>query len=96
MSAQQAHATVTIVNRLGMHARPAMSFVELASSFKSDVVLKRIDGDFTDPVDGKSIMQLMMLAATKGTALEIEITGSDAQKACDALCKLVENGFDEN
>lgn len=86
---------VVIVNKLGMHARPAMSFVELASTFKSDVTLRRTDGEFTDPVDGKSIMQLMMLAATKGTELELKTCGDDAQQACDALSGLVKSGFDE-
>ena len=86
---------MVIVNKLGMHARPAMSFVELASAFPCDVTLKRTDGDFLDPVDGKSIMQLMMLAATKGTQLEISTNGEQAKAACAALCELVSNGFDE-
>lgn len=95
MSKPDARATVTIVNKLGMHARPAMSFVELASGFDADVTLRRTDGEVEEPVDGKSIMQLMMLAATKGTEIEIETNGEDAQEACDALCEFVRNGFDE-
>jgi len=95
VSVSDARATVTIVNKLGMHARPAMSFVEAASGFKSDVHLRRTDGEFDEPVDGKSIMQLMMLAATKGTEIEIVASGEDAQEACDALRELVESGFDE-
>lgn len=83
---------VTIVNKLGLHARPAMTFVDMASSFKSDVSVRRGDQE----VDGKSIMHMMMLAATKGTELEVCATGPDAQAACDALKKLVEAGFDED
>lgn len=87
-------AKVTIVNRLGLHARPAMSFVDLAGTFKSDITVSRIDPG-ASPVDGKSIMQMMMLAATKGTQLEIAATGPDAEQACAALKKLVETGFEE-
>jgi phosphocarrier protein HPr len=82
---------VTIVNRLGLHARPAMTFVDLASSFKSDVTVRRGDQE----VDGKSIMHMMMLAATKGTVLEVTANGADAEAACAALKKLVDSGFDE-
>jgi phosphotransferase system HPr (HPr) family protein len=82
---------VTIVNRLGLHARPAMTFVDLASTFKSDVAVRRGDQE----VDGKSIMHMMLLAATKGTQLEVVATGPDADAACAALKKLVDSGFDE-
>ncbi len=83
--------TVTIINRLGLHARPAMAFVDLAATFKSSVLVRR---DETE-VDGKSIMQMMMLAATQGTPLEIVSEGEDAEAALGALCALVERGFDE-
>ena len=85
---------VSIVNRLGLHARPAMCFVDAATPFKSEITVCRTGSG--SPVDGKSIMQMMMLAATKGTELEIVADGEDAQAACDALKKLVENGFDED
>jgi phosphocarrier protein HPr len=85
---------VTIVNRLGLHARPAMSFVDLAGTFKSDITVSRTEPG-ASPVDGKSIMQMMMLAATKGTQLEVAATGPDAEPACAALKKLVETGFEE-
>jgi len=68
-----------------------MSFVETASEFKSDVVVRRQ----SQKVDGKSIMQMMMLAATKGTELIIEAVGEDAQDAIKALIDLVDRGFDE-
>ena len=83
--------TVEIVNKLGLHARPAMSFVEQAMAFSSTISVSK--GDET--VDGKSIMQMMMLAATKGTPLEIEAEGDDAQQACESLAALIESGFDE-
>ncbi len=82
---------VVIRNKLGMHARPAMSFVDVANGFKSDVRVRKGD----QVVDGKSIMQVMMLAATQGTELEIEATGDDAQKAIDKLVALVDRHFDE-
>ena len=89
----RASATVTIVNRLGLHARPAMSFVDAASGCKSRVTVRRTDGD--QPVDGKSIMQLLMLAATQGTTLEIVAEGADADDAIERLCALVESKFGE-
>lgn len=83
---------VTIGNKLGLHARPAMCFVDAAMPFKSAITVKRAD----QVVDGKSIMQMMMLAATRGTELEIIAEGDDADAACDALKKLVDSGFDED
>jgi phosphocarrier protein HPr len=80
-----------IVNKLGLHARPAMSFVDLATTFESDILVKKEDTE----VDGKSIMQVMMLAAAKGSELIIVCTGKDAKAAAAALKKLVDAGFDE-
>ncbi|HYF16211.1 MAG TPA: HPr family phosphocarrier protein [Phycisphaerales bacterium] len=80
-----------IVNRLGLHARPAMSFVDLASTFASDIKVRRDDME----VDGKSIMQVMMLAASQGSEVEIEAVGADAEKACAALKAMIDRGFDE-
>jgi len=82
---------VTVVNRLGLHARPAMSFVDLASTFQSGITV--VKGDTS--VDGKSIMQMMMLAASQGSELEVLAEGPDAGAACRALAKLVGDGFDE-
>jgi phosphocarrier protein len=81
----------TVVNKLGLHARPAMTFVDVAMTFQSAVLVKKGDTE----VDGKSIMQMMMLAASKGSELEIVAEGPDAAKACEALKKLVDSGFDE-
>ncbi len=83
---------VPIVNRLGMHARAAAKFVGLASQFRSDVFVSRKGRE----VNGKSIMGVMMLAAAKGTEVEIRTEGAeDAQQALDALCELIANRFGE-
>lgn len=86
-------ARTIIQNSLGLHARPAMAFVDLATTFGSTIAVRRTDGD--ESVDGKSIMQMLLLAATRGTELEISADGPDADGAIAALVKLVENRFDE-
>ncbi len=89
-----ASATVKISNKLGLHARPAMLFVEAATTFDSEITVRR--ADHREPVDGKSIMQMMMLAATQGTEIEIIASGDDAEKAVCHLAKLVESKFQED
>lgn len=84
--------TVKIQNRLGMHARPAMLFAEIAGKFAATITVARQD---SEPVDAKSIMQLMMLAATKGTVLTIDAQGDDADSAIAELVDLVSSGFNE-
>ena len=92
--ANSASAKVTICNRLGLHARPAMVFVEAASKFNASITVRRCDQD--ECVDGKSIMQLMMLAATNGTELEITASShSDAEDAVKELVMLVKSKFQE-
>lgn len=88
-----ATACVCIQNRLGLHARPAMMFVEEASAFTSEVRVRRTDQE--ESVDGKSIMQMMILAATKDTEIEIHAIGGDAEKAITALVALVDSRFNE-
>ncbi len=82
---------VKIVNKYGLHARPAMQFVELANQFSSQVQVS----NGTLRVDAKSIMSVMRLAATQGTTLQISADGSDSEKAIAALTQLVESGFGE-
>jgi phosphocarrier protein len=82
---------ITISNKLGLHARPAMQFVDLANQFRSSIRVWK--GDLN--VDGKSIMHMMMLAATEGTGLKIQADGEDAAQALDALEKLVNSRFGE-
>ena len=90
---ETASVTVIISNKLGLHARPAMLFVEAANGFACDIGVRRTDQSET--VDGKSIMQMMMLAATQGTKLVLKAKGSDATEAINALKQLVERKFDE-
>ena len=79
-------ATVEIKNADGLHMRPAMQFVDLASQFDSDITVSNGESN----VDAKSIMQMSMLAATCGTRLRIRAEGIDAQKAIASLRELVE------
>lgn len=82
---------VTIINRYGLHARPAMQLVELANRFGSKIELS--NGVLT--VDAKSIMSVMRLAATQGTVLSLVADGQDAEKAVVAIKKLLDDGFGE-
>lgn len=82
---------VTVPNELGMHARAAARFVRLASTFTSQIHVDR-DGR---AIDGKSIMGLLLLAAARGATITITADGPDELAALDALCGLVERGFDE-
>lgn len=83
--------TVQIVNRAGMHARPASEFVRTAGAFQSEV---RVEKDGLE-VNGKSIMGVLMLAAEQGSDLIIRAEGDDAQQALSALADLVARGFDD-
>lgn len=82
---------VMIVNEMGMHARPASLFVELANRFHSDVAIQKGN----EAVDGKSILQLLSLSAEHGTPLVLETRGADAEAAVSALANLVASGFNE-
>jgi len=85
-------ANVRIVNALGLHARPAAHFVRCSNRFSSEIEVSR-DGVV---VNGKSIMGVMMLAAEKGSTIEIRASGDDAEEAVRALVDLVERGFHED
>jgi phosphocarrier protein len=82
---------VTIINKLGLHARAAAKFVTVASSFSSEIDIAK-DGQ---KVNGKSIMGVMMLAASRGTELIIMVNGSDETEAADSLENLVAERFGE-
>ncbi|MCB9366046.1 MAG: HPr family phosphocarrier protein [Calditrichaeota bacterium] len=82
---------VTLLNRLGLHIRPAAQLTKIAEKFKSDVYLLK-DGM---RVNGKSIMGVMMLAAARGSTLVIECLGDDEQQVMDELVQLFENKFYE-
>lgn len=82
---------VVILNKLGLHARASAKFVSLASEFASEITLRRN----SQAVNGKSIMGIMMLAAAKGTELELCAEGEDEARAVAALAELIRNRFGE-
>ena len=82
---------VTIVNKLGLHARAAAKLVTCASGFSAEVTVRRGDKE----VNGKSIMGVMMLAAAQGTDIELVVSGDDAEAALDALDALIADRFGE-
>ena len=82
---------ITIGNKYGLHARAAAKFVNTAKAFSSAISIGR-DKDY---IDGKSIMSVMMLAASKGTELDVLIDGEDEADALSALQQLIDNHFDE-
>ena len=83
---------LTIVNRLGLHARAAAKFVQLAGRYACDIELSRGEKS----VNGKSIMGVMTLAAAQGIEITLATNGSDEQEALDALSALVIDGFGED
>ena len=85
---------IVVSNKLGLHARPAMQFVDVANQFASTVTVRK-GGEEPADADGKSVMQMIILAATEGTPLRIEAEGDDAQTAVDKLAELFESKFGE-
>lgn len=85
---------ITVKNRLGLHARAAAKLVRLANSFGSAVSLARTDGR-QKPANAKSILGVLMLAATQNTELEVVTEGADEEAAIEALCAMIENRFGE-
>jgi len=81
----------TVRNKMGLHARPAAMIVQTANKFPCDVTLEK-DGT---PVNGKSIMGVLMLAAAQGTSVMVRAVGDQAQQCADAICELFEKGFNE-
>ena len=83
---------IEIINKLGMHARAAAKLVKLATSFESDIDIEKD----SRRVNAKSIMGVMMLAASKGSTITLHADGSDARQSLDALEQLINNRFDED
>lgn len=81
-----------IINKLGLHARAAAKLIGVTSRFSADITLVK-DGR---EVDGKSIMSVMMLAASQGTTLSVKAQGSDEESAIIAIEELINNRFDED
>lgn len=82
-----------IVNRLGLHARAAAKLVRAATAFRCAIRLERADR--SSSADAKSILSVLMLAASRGTELVITAEGADEREALDALCRLIGGGFGE-
>jgi len=89
---QRVEKEIAIVNRLGLHARPAALFVKVASRYRSDVWVKKEN----EEVNGKSIMGLMMLAAGQGSKLQVRCEGPDAARALDEIEQLINARFNED
>ena len=89
---QKIEKDIPIINRLGLHARPAAMFVRIASRYRSEVWVAK-EGE---EVNGKSIMGLMMLAAGQGSTLRIRCEGPDAEKAMEELEELISARFNED
>lgn len=85
---------IVVSNKLGLHARPAMQFVDLANQFKSDIRVHKF-GDEPAEADGKSVMQMIILAATEGTKMRIDADGEDAGDAVTKLAELFDSKFGE-
>jgi phosphocarrier protein HPr len=85
--------TVKISNRLGLHARAAARLVQCAAKFTSTVEIQRQDSGQT--ADGKSILNVLLLAASTGTTLIIKIEGADEESAADAIVELIDGKFGE-
>jgi phosphocarrier protein len=90
--AQKLEKEFTIVNRLGLHARPAAMFVRIASRHRAEIWVSKEE----EEINGKSIMGLMMLAAGQGSKLRIRCEGPDADKAMEELEELIKAGFNED
>jgi phosphocarrier protein len=87
-----AERSVQIVNRNGLHARPAAEIVKAAARFQSDITITRDDLE----VNGKSIMGVMMLAAEYGSTVMLRASGPDAEQALDTLSRLIADKFGES
>ena len=84
---------ITIINKLGLHARAAAKFVNTATEYVSEIRVGQTSAALSD---AKSIMSVMMLGAAKGTELHLTAEGPDEQQAIDALCDLIDRRFDED
>ncbi|MBF0279040.1 MAG: HPr family phosphocarrier protein [SAR324 cluster bacterium] len=83
--------TTTIINRLGLHARAAALLVKLSNSFNSNITMNHAGNS----ANTKNIMEVLMLAATKGTSLEVTVDGADEEQAMKEVLELISNKFNE-
>jgi phosphocarrier protein HPr len=82
---------LTILNKLRLHARAAAKLVAISNNFKSEIILVKDNKS----ADARSIMKLLMLSASKGSVIEVKITGKDQEEALDSIEELFKSGFDE-
>ena len=93
----EAVCEVTVRNPQGLHTRPVMRFVDLASKYEAGISVRNLSGERPDEVlDGSSAMQMMLLEATQGCVLRIEARGADAHEAVKALAALVASTFEDS
>ena len=92
MSVSFESRSVTVENEQGLHMRPAYLFAETASKFQSEIEVVKDDLR----IDGKSVLSILTLGASKGTRLELKATGPDAQQAVEALTQLLDSGFPDS
>lgn len=83
-----------VINKTGLHARPAYEFVNMAKKFKSNIIVRRLDDEDTK-ADAKSIMFLLSLGVCQGDKIEIAAEGCDEKEAVEALVNLIAGGFGE-
>ena len=88
---QELSREITIINKLGIHARPAAMIVKLANQFKSDIFIEKDN----ERINGKSIMGIMMLAAGKGSKIKVYAKGIDAELVLEQFEKLFKSKFGE-
>lgn len=84
----------TIVNEVGLHARPAAQFVQRAAKFTSDIQIRAVQADESKWVNAKSILSVLTLGVGKGEQIEVHIEGEDEAVAADSLRQLIENDFE--
>ena len=89
---QKLEKEIPVINRLGLHARPAAMFVRIATRYRSEIWVAK----GTEEVNGKSIMGLMMLAAGQGSVLRVRCEGPDAEKALEEIEELIKARFNED
>ncbi len=85
---------IIVCNKLGLHARPAMQFVDVANQITADIRVHKF-GEEPGEADGKSVMEMIILAATEGTKMRIDAEGEDAAEAVAKLVELFESKFGE-
>lgn len=85
----------TVINKTGLHARPASDFVKCAKQFSSRITIANLSDPAEDPVNAKSIVSVLSLGMGAGTNVQIAAAGDDEENAVLALCALIDSGFDE-